>query len=160
MNELHPRVKEVIATASIHVTVHDHAALPSEIKNPRDFAAALGYPISRITKTLFLKSRSDEVFAVAVCSMDRRLDFNLAAQAAGVRRLETASTDELSRETDYPRNGVSPLGLPDGVIVLVDKGLFDHPTVLIGGGAMGVEVELTPSDLVRLSTATVTAITA
>jgi Cys-tRNA(Pro)/Cys-tRNA(Cys) deacylase len=158
LNELHPRVKEAIATAGIQVAVHDHAALPSEIKNPNDFAAALGYPMSRITKTLFLKSRSDATFAVAVCSMDRRLDFNLAAQAVGVRRLETASTDELDRETGYPRNGVSPLGLPDGVTVLVDKGLFDYPTVLVGGGATGVEVELTPPDLVRLSAATVAAI--
>ena len=61
--------------------------------------------------------------------------------------------------TGYPRNGVSPLGLAGGIAVVVDSRLFDYPTILIGGGATAIEIEIAPSDLVRLSGATVQGIT-
>jgi Cys-tRNA(Pro)/Cys-tRNA(Cys) deacylase len=41
----------------------------------------------------------------------------------------------------------------------VDRPLLDYPTVLIGGGATAIEIELSPADLVRISGATVESIT-
>lgn len=159
MNKLHENVESAVASLGGAYKVHDHSTLPSEIKNPNDFAAALGYPIQRITKTLFLRSHDGQSYAVAVCSMDRRLDFKSTARAVGVKRIETASAEDLRAKTDYPRNGVSPLGLPGDVQVIIDKGLLDYPTVLIGGGSTGIEVELAPADLVHLSKGTVESIT-
>lgn len=160
MNELHQRVQVVISTLGTSYKVHDHSTLPATIRNPADFAAALGYPIHRITKTLFLRSHDGQSYAAAVCATDMRLNFKSTAKAIGIKRLETASSEDLQFKTGYPRNGVSPLGLPDDVVVIVDKGLFDYPTVLIGGGATGIEIELSPTDLVQLSGATVESITA
>jgi Cys-tRNA(Pro)/Cys-tRNA(Cys) deacylase len=159
VNELHQHVQEVVAALGTSYKIHDHSTLPKEIKNPNDFAAALGYPIQRITKTLFLRSHDGQSYAAVVCSMDQRLDFKSTANAIGVKRIETASSEDLQAKTGYPRNGVSPLGLADDIAVVVDKQLFDYPTVLIGGGATGIEIELSPADLVRLSGATVESIT-
>ena len=74
-------------------------------------------------------------------------------------RVEVASAEDLSVKTGYPRNGVSPLGLADGISIVVDRALLDYPSILIGGGATAVEIEIAPADLVRISGAAVTSIT-
>jgi Cys-tRNA(Pro)/Cys-tRNA(Cys) deacylase len=160
MNELHKNVRSAISKLGTEYKIHDHSKLSSEIRNPNDFAAALGYPIQRITKTLFLRSHDGQTYAAAVCSMNRRLNFKLTANAIGTKRVEVASSEDLQVKTSYPRNGVSPLGLAEDITVVVDRLLLDYPTVLIGGGATEIEIELSPSGLVRISGATVESITA
>lgn len=159
MDKLHRNVQAAISVLDAGYKVHDHGKLSSEIRTPYDFAVALGYPIQRITKTLFLRSRGGQAYAAAVYSIDRRLDFKSTANAIGAKRVEVASSEDLQVKTGYPNNGVSPLGLAGDITVVVDRLLFDYPTVLIGGGATGIEIELSPSDLVRISAATVESIT-
>lgn len=155
MTELHPRVRDSLARVGSAVTVHDHALLDREVRSPADFAAALAYPLDRITKSVFLAARGG-AYAVAVCAMPRKLDFPaLSAALAQAGRMQVAEPDALEATLGYPRNGVSPLGVPSGVAVVLDDELLRWPTVLIGGGATGVEVEIAPEELVRLSGAVV-----
>jgi Cys-tRNA(Pro)/Cys-tRNA(Cys) deacylase len=42
---------------------------------------------------------------------------------------------------------------------VVDRLLLDYPSILIGGGAAAVEIEIAPADLVRISGAAVASIT-
>ena len=42
---------------------------------------------------------------------------------------------------------------------MVDRPLLDYPSILVGGGAAAVEIEIAPADLVRISGAAVTSIT-
>jgi Cys-tRNA(Pro)/Cys-tRNA(Cys) deacylase len=159
MTALHGNVQGAISGLAPRYKVHDHEKLPSRIKTPQDFAAALGYPLQRITKTLFLRSHDGGMHAVAVCSIDRRLDLKSIAGATGARRLEVAPLELLEEKTGYSRNGVSPLGLAPDISVVMDAQLFDYPTVLVGGGAAGIEIELSPADLSLLSRAMVENIT-
>lgn len=159
-NRLHANVQAALVGARAEYRVHDHRKFSTEIKSPQDFAAALGYPIQRITKTLLLCSQDRQVYAAAVCSVDRRLDLKSTADAIGVKRIEVASPEDLRKRTDYPRNGVSPLGLADNIMVVADRLLFNYPTVLIGGGAAAIEIELSPSDLTLISGASLKSITA
>lgn len=159
LNKLHANVQASIARFGIQCQVHYHAELPVEIRSPQDFADALGYPVQRITKTLFVHSREARTFAVAVCSADRRMDFKAMADAMGVRRVEAAALGDLEARTGYPPGGVSPLGLAAEIVVVMDSLLLDYPTVLVGGGTAAVEVEISPSDLVKSSKAIVGIIT-
>ena len=157
--KLHRNVEAAIRNLEAEFKIRDHGDYSVEIKNPRDFAEALGCPIECITKTLFLCSRDRESYAVAVCSVDRRLDLKSVANAIGAKRVEVASPEDLQVKTGYPRNGVSPLGLARDIVVVVDRLLLDCETILIGGGAAAIEIELAPRDLVRISGATVETIT-
>jgi Cys-tRNA(Pro)/Cys-tRNA(Cys) deacylase len=159
IEKLHENVHAAIQGREAEYKVHDHRDLATEIRTPADFASALGYPVERIAKTLFLCSPDRQVYAAAVCSVSRRLDFKSAAAAIGVSKVEVASVEDLAAKTGYPRNGVSPLGLADGIAVVVDRPLLDYPSILIGGGAAAVEVEIAPADLVRISGAAVASIT-
>jgi Cys-tRNA(Pro)/Cys-tRNA(Cys) deacylase len=109
MEKLHENVYAAIRGLEAECKDYDHRELATEIRTPADFAAALGYPVERIAKTLFLCSPDRQVYAAAVCSVSRRVDFKSAAGAIGLRRVEVASAEDLRVETGYPRNGVSPL---------------------------------------------------
>lgn len=70
-----------------------------------------------------------------------------------------AKTEELAEIIGYPPNGVSPLGAPNDVPVLVDDSLLEFPSVLIGAGQAAVEIELPPTDLTNLAKAQIGAFT-
>jgi Cys-tRNA(Pro)/Cys-tRNA(Cys) deacylase len=156
---LHPRVAQALRDAQVAYEVRWHAECDRPIHSPADFAAALGYPIGRIAKTLLVASPGDRRLAAIVMSVDARLDGRAAGAALGLGRMEIATADELAAATGYPRTGVSPLGLTDAVPVIIDEGLTGYATVLIGGGVLGGEVELTPEDLRLAAHATVVRVT-
>jgi Cys-tRNA(Pro)/Cys-tRNA(Cys) deacylase len=151
----HPRVVQALEEAAVPYEVRWHDECDRPIEGPADFAAALGYPIGRITKTLVVASTSTRLFGAVVIPADARLDPKAAGLALGRGRVEIASADELAAATGYPRTGVSPLGLADGVPVVIDDSLTGFATVLVGAGVLGGEVELAPEDLRIAAHATV-----
>jgi Cys-tRNA(Pro)/Cys-tRNA(Cys) deacylase len=159
VKQLHPHVEQALARSAASYKVHRHEDFAGPIRNAEDFSRALGYEIGRITKTLFVRSHDAQGYAALVCSMDRRLDFKAAARSLEYKRLETASPAELEGHVGYPKNGVSPVGLPSDMRVLIDEGLNVYPTVLIGGGAEAIEVEISPGDLALVCGAAVLPIT-
>jgi Cys-tRNA(Pro)/Cys-tRNA(Cys) deacylase len=151
---MHNRIEAVLATQSVPHVVRRHKDLPREIRSPSDFASALGYPVERVTKTVLIRDRDRKTFALVVCSSPSRMAMTKIGLALGCGRMEVASPDELAQRVGYPRNGVSPLGCPD-LPVLMDCLVMQYPTVLVGAGEVGVEIELAPTDVVRLSKAVV-----
>lgn len=146
MNQVHPRVASALDARIAEVVIHDHSSFPTEIRSPDDFSDAVGIPLSRVTKSLFL-SRRDGGYAIAVAGVDRRIDFKAVAAALGAPRVQVASPAELEAELGYPRNGVSPLGIPADVPIVLDAQLLEAATITVGAGAAGIEVELSPLTL-------------
>ncbi|GGC75308.1 Cys-tRNA(Pro) deacylase [Hoyosella rhizosphaerae] len=156
----HVRVVRALEGHGVEHCFVDHADMATDIRSPRDFADALGYDLGRITKSVVLRSRSDDAVAVVVCGMDRKLNFKAVSAIVGAGRMEMADSDCLAAVVGYPRHGVSPLGLEGGIAVVVDRKLLDEATVLAGAGAVGVEVEMAPADLVSACGAVVADISA
>jgi len=143
---MHANVAAVLENTKHPHKVHHHGELPGDIRSPADFAAALGYESGRITKAVLLRSRDRKHFAVALCSVNKKLDLSLIAQHLGAKRMTMASPEELNEKLGYPPIGVSPLGC--GTIpVLIDEGLLAFPSILAGAGEIGVEVEMDPVHL-------------
>jgi Cys-tRNA(Pro)/Cys-tRNA(Cys) deacylase len=124
------------------------------IRTPQDFANALGYDLSRITKTLFVKGYSPDGYALVVSSVNKKVNFALLASALGSKRVQVARQEDLQEKIGYPPYSVSPLGIKEFPIFL-DKDLMKLETVLIGAGTSGVEIEIAPADLLLLTGATV-----
>ena len=93
LDKLHKNVQGATSRLGTGYKIHSHGKLPSENESPHDFAVALGYPVQRITKTLFLCSYGLQVTAAAVCSVGRRLNFKSVSSAIGVNRIEVASAE-------------------------------------------------------------------
>jgi len=145
MTELHARVRAHLAAAAVTHRVHDHAALPGPISSPTDFAAALGYPVDRIMKTLICHEHSTGRLIAVTCPVNIRVDLKRVATELGCSRIEVASSVQLEATTGYPRLGVSPLGLDPSFIVVIAQHTLTYDTVLVGGGAAGIEIELAPA---------------
>jgi Cys-tRNA(Pro)/Cys-tRNA(Cys) deacylase len=156
MKQIHPRVSHVLEQSSYRYVVHRHEDTGVSINGPADFARALGVDLGRITKTLFLVEHVTECrHALLCCSSTARVDFKAAARALGYGRLGVAAPDALAKVLGYPPHGVSPLGAPETVPVLIDESLLSYPSVFIGAGEAAVEVELSPTELKDIAQATI-----
>lgn len=153
---VHPRVAAALVRHGVRAVVHRHRDMPQPQRGPEDVARALGWPLDRITKSLFLRAAGGR-YAIVVCPVDRRVDLGRVAAHLGSGRLELAGQQELSAWLGFSPGGVSPIGAGE-VAVVLDDALFAHPTVLTAAGEVAVELEVAPEDLQRLTGATVLAL--
>jgi Cys-tRNA(Pro)/Cys-tRNA(Cys) deacylase len=149
-----------IRRAGVAHTVHEYAppepsgrAREGRPSYGEDAAAALGVDPARIHKTLI--AAVDGRLFVAVVPVAAELDLKALADATGGRRAALADPAEAERATGYVRGGISPLGGRRRLPTVVDAAALEWPTVYVSAGRRGLQVELAPTDLVRLSAATV-----
>lgn len=121
-------------------------------------AEALGLDPGRVFKTLV--TEVDGALTVAVLPVTASLDLKALAAAVGGKRARMADVAAAERATGYVAGGISPLGQRKRLPVVLDVSTQGYPTVYCSGGRRGLEVELAPTDLARLTGATVAAITA
>ena len=114
-------------------------------------AEALGLPPARLFKTLV--ASVDGRLAVFVVPADRQLDL----RAAG-KRVTLADRATAERATGYVIGGISPLGQRKRLPATVDESALEWETILVSAGRRGLQIELSPADLVALTGATVAAI--
>lgn len=112
-------------------------------------ASKVGVDAERVFKTL-VASGGGTTHLVFCLPAVLELDLRKAAQVSGCRRVELIRPDELLPLTGYVRGGCSPLAMKKAFPTFLDETsqLFD--TILISGGARGLQVELAPNDLVAL----------
>ena len=109
-------------------------------------AAELGVDPQRLFKTLV--ASVDGTLGVFVVPADRQLDL----RAVG-KRAVLATPAEAERATGYVIGGISPLGQRRRLPTSIDVSALDHQTILVSAGRRGLQIELDPRDLVRLTSA-------
>lgn len=114
-------------------------------------ARALGIDPARLFKTLV--AEVDGALTVAVVPVSGTLDLKALAAAAGGKRAAMADPAAAERATGYVRGGISPLGQRRRLPTVVDASARDHPTIHVSAGRRGLQLELAPADLVRLTSA-------
>lgn len=120
-------------------------------------AEALAVEPERVFKTLV--ATIDGTLTVGVVPVTGQLDLKALAAAAGGKKARMADPAAAQRATGYVVGGISPLGHRSRLPVLVDASAERFTTVLVSGGRRGLEIELSPADLVALAVATVAPIT-
>lgn len=131
---------------SVHSYVHDtHAASYGE-----EAVDALGLDPTRVFKTLLASTETHELL-VAIVPVAGQLDLKALARAAGCSRCEMAAVAAAQRATGYLIGGISPLGQKKRLRSFVDASARSLPTVYVSAGRRGLEVALSPADLVRVT---------
>jgi Cys-tRNA(Pro)/Cys-tRNA(Cys) deacylase len=118
-------------------------------------AQALGLPPAAVLKTLAVASMQGVTLCCLGC--DRQLDL----ERLGDSRSALVGRDALPRMTGFAAGAVTPIAGPGGrrFPVLLDEAALTHPIVGIGAGEAGVELLLSPAELVRATGAKVQALT-
>jgi Cys-tRNA(Pro)/Cys-tRNA(Cys) deacylase len=115
----------------------------------KEAAGALGVEPGRVFKTLV--ASVDGKLVVAVVPVTGELSLKALAAAVGAKTAEMAEAATAERATGYVVGGISPIGQKRHLPTLVDVSAARWGTIFVSGGRRGLELELVPSDLVRLT---------
>jgi Cys-tRNA(Pro)/Cys-tRNA(Cys) deacylase len=119
-----------------------------------DAASILGVPLSAMYKTLVvLRDPPTGKPIIVMVSSEVEIDLKALATALGEKRLRMATQREAERLTGMQVGGISVLGLrrPASFEVLIDERAERLQTIHISAGERGVEISLSPEDLVVVS---------
>jgi Cys-tRNA(Pro)/Cys-tRNA(Cys) deacylase len=140
---------EVLKRARVAHVVHSYAHDPRSTAYGDEAVTALGLDAGRVFKTLV--ASVDGALTVAVVPVSAQLDLKALAAALGAKRAAMAPVAEAERSSGYVAGGISPLGQRRRLRAVVDSSAIDFETIFVSAGRRGLEVELAPADLIRLT---------
>ena len=138
-------------------TVHTYEC--EEFIDGVHIADMLGQSYDRSFKTLVAVGKSGSYYVYDI-PVDRELDMKKAAKAVGEKSVELIHVKDIYQITGYIRGGCTPIGMKKNYPSVLHSRIMDHETVIISGGRLGSQIEITPADLVRVLRAKVADITA
>ena len=141
-----------LSKAGVTWTPREYLNDPAAASYGLEAAERLGLEPARVLKTLVVDL--DGSLAVAVVPVAAQLDL----KALGGKRARMADARDVERSTGYVLGGVSPLGQRKALPTTVDESALEHATICVSAGRRGLELELDPRDLVRLTGARVRAV--
>lgn len=141
-----------LTRAGIDFEMREYEHDPRAASFGLEAAQLLGVPEGQVFKTLLATVDGD--LAVAVVPVSGQLDLKALARALGGRRARMAVPAVAERSTGYVVGGISPIGQRRQHPTVVDDTAFEHVTILVSGGRRGLDLELAPTDLVRITSAT------
>ncbi|QFG68646.1 Cys-tRNA(Pro) deacylase [Ornithinimicrobium pratense] len=112
-------------------------------------AEALGVEPARVFKTLLVDT--DQGLAVGIVPVDTTVDLKAVAAAVGAKKATMADPQTAERTTGYVVGGISPIGQKKALPTVLDDSASTHPTVLVSGGKRGLDLELSPQDLLTIT---------
>ncbi|MBS2965575.1 Cys-tRNA(Pro) deacylase [Actinocrinis puniceicyclus] len=145
-----------LAAAEVKFEVHAYEHDPAAQSYGTEAAEAMGVAPQRVFKTLL--ADVDGKLVVAVVPVCGQLDLKALASAVGGKKAAMADPAAAERATGYVLGGISPLGQRKRLPTVVDRSALEHETVFCSAGRRGLEIELAPADLVRLTAARTAAI--
>jgi Cys-tRNA(Pro)/Cys-tRNA(Cys) deacylase len=140
-----------LAAAGVPFVLHPYTHDPSAASYGMEAAEALGIAPAKVFKTLMVDVEGR--LAVGVVPVSGTLDLKAFAAALGVKKSAMADPAAAERRTGYVLGGISPLGQRQAAPTVIDSSALSQQTILVSGGRRGLDIELAPADLVRLTSA-------
>lgn len=141
----------------------DKLKIPYEIKtyevDENDLSAVhvaetAGIDIDTVFKTLVTRGDKTGIL-MAVINGNDEINLKNLAKASGNKSVEMIALKELLPLTGYVRGGCSPLGAKKDYPVFLDSKALNHEKISISAGQRGMQLILSPQDLVKATNATV-----
>jgi Cys-tRNA(Pro)/Cys-tRNA(Cys) deacylase len=140
-----------LAAAGVSFTLHPYSHDPAAASYGLEAAEVLGVDPARVFKTLMVEV--DGRLAVGVVPVSGNLDLKAIAAALGSKKAAMADPAAAERRTGYVLGGISPLGQRQASPTVIDDSALVLGTILVSGGRRGLDIELGPTDLIRLTKA-------
>ncbi|MDI2034250.1 Cys-tRNA(Pro) deacylase [Paenarthrobacter nitroguajacolicus] len=140
-----------LAAAGVPFVLHPYSHDPSAPSYGLEAAEVLGVDPERVFKTLMVEVEGR--LAVAIVPVSGNLDLKAAASALGSKKAAMADPKAAERRTGYVLGGISPLGQRQASPTVLDESALAFGTILVSGGRRGLDIELAPADLIRLTKA-------
>ncbi|MCL2539321.1 MAG: Cys-tRNA(Pro) deacylase [Oscillospiraceae bacterium] len=139
----------LLESAGIDYSAHEYD-ISDGVVSGTGVAAKIRKEPERVFKTLVTKGPRTGI-NVFIIPSNAELDMKKAAVAAGDKHVEMIKLKELEPTTGYVHGGCSPIGMKKRFPTYIDEtaGLFD--TIVISGGRLGLQLELSPNDVTAVT---------
>lgn len=138
--------------AGIPYTLHSYDHDPTSRAYGQEAAEKLKVSFDRLFKTLVV-SGEDGTFMTALVPVSKQLDLKKWVKSLGSKKAKMAEKQDVERLTGYVLGGVSPLGQKKKLAVIMDISAQNFDTIFVSAGRRGLQIEISPKDLARLTQA-------
>jgi len=142
-----------LSRAGVAFTEHAYEHDPAAASFGLEAAEALGLDPAQVFKTLFVSV--DGRLVVGIVPVSGQLDLKAVAAAVGGKKATMADPADAERATGYVVGGISPVGQKKAHPTVLDASALAYETVYVSGGRRGLDLGLSPEDLVAVTRATV-----
>ncbi|WP_299870839.1 Cys-tRNA(Pro) deacylase [uncultured Cocleimonas sp.] len=139
--------------AGILYTLHEYSHDSQASSYGEEAANLLDISPNQVFKTLLIAATDSKQLAVAIVPVSNQLNLKSAAKALSFKKASMADPTEAEKATGYILGGISPLGQKKRLPFVLDESATSYETIYVSAGKRGLEIELTPSDLIKLCNA-------
>lgn len=113
-------------------------------------AKKTGQDPKRVLKTIVCKGAAGGIYVFCI-PVEEELLLKSAAAAAKEKNIALLPLQELTAKTGYQRGGCSPVGMKKDYPTFIWKEAMEQPFILVSGGKVGLQIELSPEDLLKVT---------
>ncbi len=144
MSELPPAAR-VLDAMKISYRMFRH---PGPIASLEQAARERNQKPDQIVRSILFRVTPSEYVMVLIAG-EHQVDWRTLRKYLGQSRVTMANEEEVLRMTGSERGGVSPLGLPSPLKILVDESVFANEEISLGSGVRGTTIIMQSADLRR-----------
>lgn len=115
-------------------------------------ADMLNLPYEKVYKTLVTVGNSKNYF-VFVIPIAEELDLKKAAKSVGEKSVEMIHVKDINSITGYIRGGCTAVGMKKQYVTRIDNSAKELSKIVVSGGRIGSQIELSPEDLAKAARA-------
>lgn len=112
----------------------------------------LGVDEKQVFKTIVVETTTG--MAVGVVPVSSLLNMKNLAKTLKSKKCTMANKNDVERSTGYILGGVSPLAQKKSLPTVIDISANNFETIYVSAGKRGLDIELHPNDLKKLTRAT------
>lgn len=113
-------------------------------------ASEVDIPLEKIYKTLVATGSTTGVIVVCIPA-GQSLDLKKLAKESGNKKVEMLHMKDLEKTTGYIRGGCSPVGMKRRFPTYVSSEASSMESIVVSAGKRGMQMELAPDELLRIT---------
>lgn len=138
----------ILDSKKVKYTMHSYDVSDDNVDGI-SVANKINRDVNEVYKTLVTHGTSKNIY-VYVIPVHENLDLKKAAKVAGEKKIEMIHVRDINKLTGYIRGGCSPVGMKKLYKTFVNKSAESLETIIVSGGKIGYQVELSPLDLQKV----------
>lgn len=139
--------------AKIKFEVHSYQHDANASSYGLEAVEKLNLAAEQVFKTLVL-SLDNSQLVVAIVPVEHQVNVKMLAKAAGAKKAQMAKPEDVQRSSGYVLGGVSPLGQKKQLKTFLNSSAKAHDLIYVSAGRRGLEIALSPKDLLTLTRGT------
>lgn len=113
-------------------------------------AEKIGRDAKQVYKTLVVQGTSKQLY-VLIVPVEKELNLKKGAQSCAEKKIEMIPVKDIQKYTGYIRGGCSPVGMKKQYPTVIDESAEELSSIIVSGGKIGVQMELTLQDLLSVT---------